>query len=162
MANAANETSKLFTVEGMKKMEEELEYLKTVKRVEVAERIKVARSFGDLSENAEYDAAKNEQAFMEGRIMELENTLRNAQVVSEDEVPSDTITVGSSVLLRDTASGREMTYYLVGSSESDPFKGRISNESPVGRALFGRKIGETVKIAVPAGTLNYTIVSISR
>lgn len=162
MANAGNETGKLFTVEGMKKMEDELEYLKTVKRVEVAERIKVARSFGDLSENAEYDAAKNEQAFMEGRIMELENTLRNAQVVSEDESPVDVVTVGSSVVLRDEKSGREMTYHLVGSSESDPIKGHISNESPVGKALFGRKVGETVKIVVPAGTLSYTIVSVGR
>ena len=143
-------------------MEEELEYLKTVKRVEVAERIKVARSFGDLSENAEYDAAKNEQAFMEGRIMELENTLRNAQVVTDEEAPSDMVTVGSKVVLHDNEKNRDITYHVVGSSESDPLKGRISNESPVGKALFGRKLGEEVKIQVPAGTFSYTIVSISR
>ncbi len=163
MANPGSaENGKLFTLEGMKKMEEELEYLKTVKRVEVAERIKVARSFGDLSENAEYDAAKNEQAFMEGRIMELENTLRNAQVVTDEEAPSDMVTVGSKVVLHDNEKNRDITYHVVGSSESDPLKGRISNESPVGKALFGRKLGEKVKIQVPAGTFSYTIVSISR
>ncbi len=156
------ENSKLFTVEGMKKMEEELEYLKTVKRVEVAERIKVARSFGDLSENAEYDAAKNEQAFMEGRIMELETTLRNAQVVTDEEANGDTVTVGSKVVLHDQDRGRDVTYYLVGASESDPIKGRISTESPVGRALFGRSLGDQVDIVVPAGTLHYTIKSVSR
>lgn len=164
MANAGSneQANKLFTLEGMKKMEEELEYLKTVKRVEVAERIKVARSFGDLSENAEYDAAKNEQAFMEGRIMELENTLRSAQVVSEDEIDHNSVTVGSIVTLHDTDKNRDVEYTIVGSSEADPLSRKVSNESPIGMALFGRNVGDTVKIIVPAGTLNLTIVSVRR
>lgn len=153
---------KLFTLEGMKKMEDELEFLKTIKREEIAERIRVARSFGDLSENAEYDAAKNEQAFVEGRIMELETTLRSAQVVSEEDVPADLVTVGSKVKLHDEVNNRDVVYSLVGSSEADPLAMKVSNESPIGMALFGKHLGDSVKITVPAGVFDYKIVEVSR
>ncbi|MDR3085346.1 MAG: transcription elongation factor GreA [Christensenellaceae bacterium] len=156
------QNGKLFTVEGLKKMEDELEELKTVKRAEVAERIKVARSFGDLSENAEYDAAKNEQAFMEGRILELETILRGARVVSEDDVPFDLVTVGSIVRLRDEKTGKEVEYSLVGSSEADPMAMKISNESPIGTALFNKRLGDTVRVTVPAGVFDYSIVAVHR
>ncbi|MDR2515020.1 MAG: transcription elongation factor GreA [Christensenellaceae bacterium] len=160
--NTEQQPVKLFTVEGLKKMEDELEELKTVRRAEVAERIKVARSFGDLSENAEYDAAKNEQAFMEGRILELETILRGAMVLSEDEVPSDLVTVGSIVRLRDEKTGKEVEYSLVGSSEADPMAMKISTESPIGTALFNKRLGDTVRVSVPAGQFDYSIVAVRR
>ena len=128
----------------------------------MAERIKQAKAFGDLSENAEYDDAKNEQAFVEGRILQVEQMLRNARVINNDAVPSDAVSVGSTVRLRDLAAGSELTYTIVGSPEADPLKDRISNESPVGQALIGRRQGETVTVRVPAGTLKYTIVKIAR
>lgn len=155
-------SGKLFTLEGMKKMEDELESLKSIKRVEIAERIKTARGFGDLSENAEYDAAKNEQAFVEGRIMELETLLRNAQVVSEADVPKGLVTVGSVVKLKDAKNNREIEYSIVGSLEADPMKMRISNESPIGQALFGKHLGDVVKITVPAGVFDFEIVEVRR
>jgi transcription elongation factor GreA len=156
------EKETILTAQGLRKLEEELEHLKGTKRKEVAERIKQAKAFGDLSENAEYDDAKNEQAFVEGRILQVEQMLRNARVIDNDAAPSGAVSVGSTVRLRDLAAGSELTYTIVGSPEADPLKDRISNESPVGQALIGRKQGETVTVRVPAGTLKYTIVKIAR
>lgn len=152
----------LLTPDGLSKLEKELDHLKTVKRREVAARIKQALEFGDISENSEYDDAKNEQAFVEGRIATLEKMLRNARVIDQDEVDTDTVTVGSKVRLKDLESGQEYEYTLVGSAEADPGAARISNESPVGRAILGKKVGTVVEVDAPAGTLRYEILSISR
>ncbi len=132
-----------------------------MKRKEIAERIKQAKEFGDLMENSEYEDAKNEQAFTEGRILTLEGLLRNAKVIDNHDVRSDVVTIGSTVRLVDDA-GEELTYTIVGSAEADPAHDRISNESPVGRALLGRRKGETVTVEVPAGTIRYTIKAIKR
>ena len=136
----------LLTPDGLSKLEKELDHLKTVKRREVAARIKQALEFGDISENSEYDDAKNEQAFVEGRIATLEKMLRNARVIDQDEVDTDTVTVGSKVRLKDLESGQEYEYTLVGSAEADPAEARISNESPVGRAILGKKVGAVVEV----------------
>lgn len=157
---AENET--LLTMNGLKKLEEELEYLKTVKRREVAERLKQAIEFGDLSENSEYEDAKNEQAFIEGRILTLEKKLRNARIIDASEMPDDVVSLGSRVALKDMDTGEELEYEIVGSMEADPSENRISNESPVGRALLGHHIGEIINIQVPAGTLRYQITKINR
>ncbi|HTD48552.1 MAG TPA: transcription elongation factor GreA [bacterium] len=156
-----DEKETILTPEGLRKLEEELEFLKTVKRKEVAERIKQSKEFGDLMENSEYEDAKNEQAFIEGRILTLEGMLRNAKVINDHEVRSDVVTVGSTVHLADEA-GEELTYTIVGSPEADPRRDRISNESPVGRALLGKRRGETVTVKAPAGTIRYTIRAIKR
>ncbi|MDR7556076.1 MAG: transcription elongation factor GreA [Armatimonadota bacterium] len=160
----ANDAEKetILTREGLRKLEEELERLKGIRRKEVAERIKQAKEFGDLAENAEYDDAKNEQAFIEGRILQIEQMLRSARVIDDAAVASDVVSVGSTVRLKDVTAGGELTYTIVGSAEADPLADRISNESPVGQALLGRKKGETVTIRVPAGTLTYTILDIVR
>lgn len=152
----------ILTESGLRKLEEELEHLKSTKRKEVAERIKQAKAFGDLSENAEYDDAKNEQAFVEGRILQIDQILRSARVVDAAAVPSDAVAVGTTVRLRDLDSQEELTYAIVGSAEADPMRQRISNESPVGRGLMGRKAGDTVTIRVPDGTLTYRILEITR
>lgn len=159
---ADGEKETFLTADGLRKLEEELEHLKGTRRKEVAERIKQAKAFGDLAENAEYDDAKNEQAFVEGRILQIEQMLRNARVIDHDAVASDAVTVGSTVRLRDVAAGSELTYTIVGSAEADPLQDRISNESPVGQALIGHKRGETITVRVPAGTLKYTILEIAR
>ncbi|MDR7482959.1 MAG: transcription elongation factor GreA [Armatimonadota bacterium] len=156
------EKETILTREGLRKLEEELEHLKGTRRKEVAERIKQAKAFGDLAENAEYDDAKNEQAFIEGRILQIEQMLRSARVIDDAAVAADVISVGSTVRLKDVAAGSELTYTIVGSAEADPLEDRISNESPVGRALLGRKKGETITIRVPAGTLKYTVLDIVR
>ena len=156
-----NEKETILTKGGLRKLEEELDHLKGTKRKEIAERIKQAKAFGDLSENAEYDDAKNEQAFVEGRILQIEQMLRNARVIDNASLPSDAVSVGATVRLNDLAAGSEITYMIVGSAEADPLRDRISNESPVGRALIGRKKGETVTVRVPAGTLKYTILGIT-
>jgi transcription elongation factor GreA len=152
----------VLTREGMLKMEEDLFQLKTVKRREVAQKIKEARAQGDLSENAEYDAAKDEQGEIEGRIVELEKMLRNAQVIDEDEVELGTVSLGCRVLLHDKEFDENIEYTIVGSTESNPFEGRISNESPVGKALLGKKIGEDVDVETPGGTSVFTILEINR
>lgn len=152
----------LLSAEGLRKLEEELQYLKSVKRREVAQRIKQAREFGDLSENSEYEEAKNEQAFVEGRIIELEKMLRNARIVSDEEIDPSKVNIGSTVHLIDVDSGEEVCYTIVGSNEADPAALRISYQSPVGKALFGRSVGEVVEVRVPAGTLRYQIVRIER
>jgi transcription elongation factor GreA len=150
----------LMTYEGVKKLEEELEFLKTIKRVEIKEKIKVARGYGDLSENAEYDEAKNEQAFVEGRIAQLENMLRNASVVDESELPTDKVSVGAVVKVKDYDFDEEMDLFIVGSAEANPMENKISNESPVGKALIGRKVGDVVEVPVPDGISKYEILEI--
>jgi transcription elongation factor GreA len=152
----------LLTLNGLKKLEEELEYLKTVKRREVAERLKQAISFGDISENSEYEDAKNEQAFIEGRILTLEKKLRNAKVINASEVPGDVVSLGFKVKLKDLEGGEELQYEIVGSLEADPSENRISNESPVGRAIMGRRVGEIIDVEVPAGTVRFQVVDISK
>ncbi|WP_062306409.1 transcription elongation factor GreA [Alicyclobacillus sendaiensis] len=152
----------LLTPEGLRKLEEELELLKSVKRREVAERIKVAISYGDISENSEYEDAKNEQAFIEGRIMTLEKQLRNARVINEDEVDTNVVSIGSTVKVLDLDLDEEMEYTIVGSAEANPAENKISNESPVGKALLGKQIGSTVEVNVPAGVIKFKILEIKR
>lgn len=150
----------LMTYEGVRKLEDELEFLKTVKRKEITEKIKVALGYGDLSENSEYDEAKNEQAFTEGRILQLENMLKNAQVVDESEIPKDVVSVGAKVKVFDFDFDEEVDYLIVGSAEADPMNFKISNESPVGKALVGKKVGDEVEVSVPGGISKFKIVSI--
>ncbi|APH18771.1 MULTISPECIES: transcription elongation factor GreA [Clostridium] len=152
----------VMTYEGVKKLEEELEYLKTVKRKEITEKIKVALSFGDLSENSEYDEAKNEQAFAEGRIIQLENMLKNASIVDENEVPKDVVSVGSIVKVKDYEFDEEVEYIIVGSAEADPMNNKISNESPVGNGLIGKKVGDIIEVTVPDGVSKYEILKVNR
>ncbi len=146
----------ILTKEGKEELEKRLEYLKVTKRAEITERIKVAREFGDLSENAEYDAAKNEQAMIEGEILEIEEKLKHA-VIIKDAPKKGTVSLGSKVDFIDEDLGEKMTYEIVGTTEADVEQGRISNESPIGNALLGRKAGDTIKIAVPAGITTITI-----
>jgi len=150
----------ILTAEGLKKIEQKLDHLKSVRRREVAERIKQAIEVGDISENSEYEDAKNEQAFIEGEILTLEKMLRNAKLIDEDEISTDVVTIGSTVLLKDLEIGDMLEYTIVGSAEADPTASRISNESPVGEAILGRKVGSIVEVNVPAGTLKYEIVEI--
>ena len=152
----------IMTYEGVKKLEEELEYLKTVKRKEITEKIKVALGYGDLSENSEYDEAKNDQAFTEGRIIQLENMLKNAVVVDESEIPKDKVSVGSRVKVMDYEFDEEVEYTIVGSAEADPMNFKISNESPVGSALLGKKVGDVVEVAVPSGVSKFEVLEIRR
>lgn len=148
----------ILTEEGKLELEKRLEYLKLVKRPEITERIKVARDFGDLSENAEYDAAKNEQAMIEGEILEIENKLKYAVIIKEAK--KGTISLGSKVDFVDEEIGEVFTYEIVGTTEADVEQGRISNESPIGNALLGRKVGDIVKVSVPAGITTLTIKKI--
>jgi transcription elongation factor GreA len=152
----------VMTYEGVKKLESELEYLKTVKRKEITEKIKVALGYGDLSENSEYDEAKNDQAFTEGRIVQLENMLKNATVVDESELPADIANIGSIVKVFDCQFDEEMELSIVGSAEANPMKNMISNESPVGKALLGKKVGEEVEVIVPNGVNKFKILDIRR
>ena len=152
----------IMTYEGVKKLEEELEYLKTVKRKEITEKIKVALGYGDLSENSEYDEAKNDQAFTEGRIIQLENMLKNAVVVDESEITKDKVSVGSIVKVMDYEFDEEVEYTIVGSAEADPMNFKISNESPVGSALLGKKVGDVVEVAVPSGVSKFEVLEIRR
>ena len=153
-----DEKETILTPEGLRKLEEELDFLKSVKRKEVAERIKQAKEFGDLSENSEYEDAKNEQAFVEGRIQTLEALIKNATLIDEHH-GNDHVQIGSTVTVKGPDGSQK--FMIVGSTEARPTEGRISNESPVGRALLGRRKGETVTVQVPAGDLAYTIVSIA-
>jgi len=152
----------ILTAEGIAKLEQELNYLKTVRRKEIAERIKKAISFGDLSENSEYDEAKNEQAFIEGRIVTLENMLKNAKVIDDEDISTEEVTIGSTVKLLDIELDEIVEYTIVGSAESDPSSNRISNESPVGKALLGQKIGSEVEVSVPDGVIKFKILEIKR
>lgn len=159
MAEAEKHT--ILTPEGLRKLEEELEHLRTIKRKEIAERIKASKEFGDITDNAEFEDAKNEQAFVEGRILQLDQLLRNAEVIDNHDAPAGTITVGSTVRLKDMSAGEEITYTIVGSAEADPDQDKISNESPVGRALLGRRVGETVEVVAPAGKMKYGVLRIT-
>ncbi len=145
----------ILTKEGKEELEKRLEFLKVTKRAEITERIKTAREFGDLSENAEYDAAKNEQAMIEGEIVEIENKLKYAVIISG--VKKGVVSLGSKVDILDNDENELLTYEIVGTTEADVEAGRISNESPIGNALLGRKAGETFSVVVPAGTVNITI-----
>ena len=156
------EKKNLLTYAGLKKLEEELHDLKVVKRKEVAEKIKEAREQGDLSENAEYDAAKDEQRDIEARIEELEKILKNAEVVVEDEVDLDKINVGCTIKVFDVTFDEEMEFKIVGSTEANSLQNKISNESPVGHALLGKKEGETVQVETQAGMIHYKILEIQR
>ena len=143
-------------------LKQELDYSKTTRADEVAELIKEARGFGDLSENSEYDEAKNEQAFVEGEILTLEQLLRTAQVIDTDDVSVDVVRAGCRVKIVDLDDGMEMEYAIVGSTEADPFENKISNESPVGSALLGHAVGDEVEIPVPAGILKVKVVDMTR
>jgi transcription elongation factor GreA len=148
------------TREGKEKLEQELEFLKSVKRKEVVERIKIARSFGDLSENSEYDSAKEEQAFTEGRITTLENMIRNAKII-EGEADTSSVSLGRTVTFTELPDGDEETYTIVGSAEADPFEGKISNDSPIAKSLLGRQVGDEVTVQTPGGEMLVKIVKIS-
>ncbi|NGM85503.1 transcription elongation factor GreA [Paenibacillus sp. 7124] len=150
----------ILTPDGLKRLEEELENLKSVKRREVAERIKVAIGYGDISENSEYEDAKNEQAFIEGRIITLEKMLRNARIINSDEINTEIVSVGVTVTVEDMEFGDVMEYTIVGTAESDPLNNKISNESPVGKAIIGKKKGAIVDVNVPAGVIQYKIIDI--
>ena len=152
----------IITDEGLRRLEEELEDLKTVKRKEIAEKIKVALSFGDLSENSEYDEAKNEQAIIEGRIAEIENQLKNVRVLDESELNPEVVHVGSKIRIRETGTTQEETYKLVGSTEADPINGRISDESPVGKSMLGHSVGDVVEVLIPSGAVSYELIEISK
>ncbi len=149
------------TLEGKEKLEQELEELKTVKRKEIVERIKIARSFGDLSENSEYESAKDEQAFVEGRITTLENMIRLAQIINNNNVSKDEVSIGRTVRFIELPDGDEEEYVIVGSAEADPFSGKISNDSPIAKALIGHKLKEVVTISTPGGDMNVRIEEIS-
>ena len=152
----------LLTDEGLKKLEEELEYLKTQKRKEVAEKIKHARGFGDLSENSEYDEAKDEQAKVELRIVELEKMLKNAKVIDDSEINLDIVSVGTKLKIYDFEYNEELEYSIVGSTEADPSKGRISDESPIGKALLGKKTDDIIDIETPGGVIKVKILAIGK
>jgi len=150
----------ILTPEGYEKLKQEIEYLSNDKRREVADRIRTAREFGDIAENAEYDDAKNEQALLEHRIATLEERLLSARVITKKEISKDTVSVGSTVRLRDMAANKSIEYHVVGSAEANPAEHKLSNESPVGRAIMGRKKGETVEVAAPRGSFKYKILEI--
>ncbi|UMZ75317.1 transcription elongation factor GreA [Natranaerofaba carboxydovora] len=150
----------ILTRDGLLKLEQELEHLKTVKRKEVAERIKTAIDFGDISENSEYDDAKNEQAFIEGRIITLEKMLKNAKVIDKNQNDTKTVSIGDTVILKDLEFDEDLEYTIVGYAESNPTQNKISNESPVGEAVLGKQVGETIEVEVPAGNIKYKIIDI--
>lgn len=152
----------ILTQDGLKKLEDELENLKSVKRREVAERIKVAIGYGDISENSEYEDAKNEQAFIEGRIITLEKMLRNARIINSDEINTDAVSIGATVIVEDLELGDTTEYTIVGTAESDPSQNKISNESPVGKAILGKQKGTVVDVNVPSGVIQYKIVEIKK
>ncbi|WEG14101.1 transcription elongation factor GreA [Pullulanibacillus sp. KACC 23026] len=156
----AEEKKHYMTLQGKQKLEEELKYLRTEKRKEVVERIKIARSFGDLSENSEYDAAKDEQAFVEAKISQLEQMIRDAIIIQEDESNPDVVSIGKSVTFIELPDGEEETFTIVGSAESDPFEGKISNDSPMAKSLIGRSLGDEVSVPTPDGELKVKIVKI--
>ena len=150
------------TAEGLKKLQDELEYLVTVKRPEITERLKEARAQGDLSENAEYEQAREDQSFNEGRIQELEQMLKHAVVVEDAATNKDVVNFGATVVLEDMEFGDQETYTIVGTAEADSFAGKISNDSPVGAAIIGQKAGDIVEVSTPAGVLQYKIVEIKQ
>jgi len=150
----------ILTPEGHEKLKEEIEHLSTIKRREVAERIKQAREFGDIAENSEYDDAKNEQAMLEHRIATLEDRLKSSRVVNRKEIPTGVVAVGTKVKLRDVDAKETIEYHIVGSAEANPAEHKLSNESPVGKAIIGKKKGETVEVSAPRGALKFKIMDI--
>jgi transcription elongation factor GreA len=150
----------ILTSEGYEKLKQEIEYLSTDKRAEVAERIRIAREFGDIAENAEYDDAKNEQAMLEHRIALLEERMRDARVIEKSEITSDVVSIGTHVRLKDVDANETVEYHIVGSAEANPAENKLSNESPVGKAILGKKKGETVEVTAPRGTLKFKILDI--
>jgi transcription elongation factor GreA len=152
----------ILTEEGLKQLQDEVNYLSSVKREEVAERIRAARDFGDISENSEYDDAKNDQALLEHRIGLLQEKLRRSRVIKNSEIDTDKVSVGSTVTLRDKDAGEIRIYTLVGSAEADPANARLSNESPVGQAILGKRVGDEVNVPVPAGAVKYEILDIGK
>ena len=150
----------ILTAEGYEKLKQEIEYLQNDKRREVAERIRVAREFGDIAENAEYDDAKNEQAMLEHKIAQLEERVLSARVISKKEISKDMVSVGSKVRLRDVAANKTFEYHIVGSAEANPAQNKLSNESPVGKAIIGHKKGDVVEVSAPRGALKFKILEI--
>jgi transcription elongation factor GreA len=150
----------ILTAEGYKKLQQEIEYLSTDKRREVAERIRVAREFGDIAENAEYDDAKNEQAMLEHRIMQLEERLLSARVITKKEISKDTVSIGSTVRVKNMDANKTFEYHIVGSAEANPAENKLSNESPVGKAIIGHKKGDVVEVSAPRGALKFKILEI--
>jgi transcription elongation factor GreA len=150
----------ILTAEGYEKLKQEIEYLQNDKRREVADRIRIARDFGDIAENAEYDDAKNEQAMLEARIAKLEEQLTAARVIEAKEIKSDVVSIGSHVKLKDMDDNKTVEYHIVGSAEANPAEQKLSNESPVGKAILGRKKGEIVEVVAPRGSLKYKIMDI--
>jgi transcription elongation factor GreA len=160
VSKLAEEKVHYMTEEGKAKLEKELDHLKTEKRKEVVERIKVARGFGDLSENSEYDAAKDEQAFVEARIGQLEKMIRNAEIIEEQDQTPHVVTIGKSVKFVELPDGAEESYMIVGSAEADPFEGKISNDSPMARSLLGKTVGDEVSVQTPGGEINVRITEV--
>ena len=152
----------MLTAEGLKQLEEELDFLKGEKRKEIAEKIKVARSYGDLSENSEYDDAKNEQAILEARIVTIEATLKNAVLINENDINNETIHIGSKIKVENIKMGKTFEYKIVGSNESNPREGKISDESPIGVALIGKSVGDVVEVEAPAGVIGLKVLEISK
>jgi len=152
----------VLTAQGLKKLEDELELLKTVRRKEIAERIKQAIAFGDISENSEYDEAKNEQAQVEDRINRLETMLRKATIIDEEDINTDVVSIGATVQVKDLEFDEVVEYMIVGSTEADPYELKISNESPVGKTLLGSKVGDVVEVQIPDGITKYEILKITR
>jgi len=157
-----NNKEMVLTPKGKEKIENELEQLKTVRRKEIAARIKQAIEFGDISENSEYDEAKNEQAQIEERINKLENILKKSVIIDEEDISTDLVSIGSKVHVKENGDNEVMEYTIVGSAEADPYEAKISNESPVGRALLGKKVGERAEIQIPDGITNYEVVKIEK
>ena len=151
----------ILTPEGYEKLKKEIEVLQTERRREVAERIRIAREFGDIAENAEYDDAKNEQAMLEHKINQLEDRLLTARVITKKEISKDTVSVGARVTIRDIAARKSFEYRIVGSAEANPAENKLSNESPVGKAIMGKKKGETVEVAAPRGSIKFKILEIN-
>ena len=156
----SNNKEILITRDGLEKVKVELEFLKGEKRLEVAEKIKTAREFGDIRENSEYDEAKNEQAEVESRIIHLENIVKYAVIIEEQDRAKDIVSIGSKVTVLDIEYNEQETYTIVGSTEADPYENKISNVSPVGNALIGKRMGEVIEVQVPSGVLNYKVVKI--
>ena len=162
MSKDVNKVEKemILTPEGLKKIEDKLEHLKSIRRQEVSERIKQAIGFGDISENSEYDDAKNEQAFIEGEILELEKIIRSARLIDTGDIKENEVGIGSTLKLKDIEFGEVDQFIIVGSAEADPINNRISNESPVGRAVLGRRVGDTVTVNSPDGKIKYKVMEI--
>ena len=156
----AVDKSYYMTKEGKEKLTKELEFLKTVRRHEVVERIKIARDFGDLSENSEYDAAKDEQAFVESRISQVEMMIRNSKIIENNEENPNVVSLGKTVVFQELPDGDEEEYIIVGSAEADPFEGKISNDSPIAKSLIGHEVGHEVTVPTPAGEMQVKIVSV--